>query len=494
MALANSPSIVTNGLVFAYDMNSPVSYPGPPGTNLLPNGVNAGYPTSPSGWGTYNTNQYGSGTYFSIGTITGVASNIITCPGHPLRSYDVVQPQTTGGGLTGGTNYMVRKWDSNTFSVYAYNNTEDATNIFDLQSAMNNDTRVAVTTGVSNMWWGYPHLPNSGVMKRTITNGFQWQGRVHDCMRVHWYRADGVLDYLAYGNYATTAANTPTVVSFWTRAATPNAVGCQVQCYQYVSGVVSATNYTLTKNWSNITIPFNLSQSGALHLYWFNVSCPAQSAWDIAEIQVYTGTSASRGYVASGATRSTTQALVDLTGNNTITANSLTYNSDNTFSFNGSTNYISTTNTGITHGTSDWTYSAWANWSALTSLGTLFENGSWGNCLLLRFENSGFSVYSMSQYWGFLSFTPTLNAWYNASFVRSGSNVYLYINGILTATINSFSANIVPSPSAIYIGMSQHSAGQCFNGKISNASIYTRALSQAEIQQNFNALRGKYGV
>jgi hypothetical protein len=192
--------------------------------------------------------------------------------------------------------------------------------------------------------------------------------------------------------------------------------------------------------------------------------------------------------------RSNTQAIMDQTGNNTFTASNLTYASDNTFSFNGSTNYMSCSNTGITHGASDWTYTAWLNWTAITSLGTVYENGIWGNSLLLRFETSGFTVYSMGSLWGFLSFTPALGTWYNVAFVRSGSNVYLYVNGTLTSSIAGFTATVVPNTSLIYIGMSQHAAGQCFNGKIAAGSIYTRALSTNEISQNFAALRGRYGV
>ncbi len=38
------------------------------------------------------------------------------------------------------------------------------------------------------------------------------------------------------------------------------------------------------------------------------------------------------------------------------------------------------------------------------------------------------------------------------------------------------------------------SAGGPFQGNISNIQMYNRALSDAEIQQNFNALRGRYGI
>jgi len=33
-----------------------------------------------------------------------------------------------------------------------------------------------------------------------------------------------------------------------------------------------------------------------------------------------------------------------------------------------------------------------------------------------------------------------------------------------------------------------------FTGYIPNTQIYNRALSAAEVQQNFNALRGRYGI
>jgi hypothetical protein len=33
-----------------------------------------------------------------------------------------------------------------------------------------------------------------------------------------------------------------------------------------------------------------------------------------------------------------------------------------------------------------------------------------------------------------------------------------------------------------------------YQGRISKVSIYDRALSAAEIQQNFNAMRGRFGI
>ena len=46
----------------------------------------------------------------------------------------------------------------------------------------------------------------------------------------------------------------------------------------------------------------------------------------------------------------------------------------------------------------------------------------------------------------------------------------------------------------LWLMRSQHTTGQFTNGKIAVFSIYNRALSSNEIQQNFNATKGRYGL
>jgi len=98
MAFNQNPRINTTGLFFAYDVaDTKNSFLGEPTTNLIGtynSNVANSYPSYGNDWGTYNTNQYNNNTYFSIGTISSVASNIVTTSGnHPLRTYDVVTPK-----------------------------------------------------------------------------------------------------------------------------------------------------------------------------------------------------------------------------------------------------------------------------------------------------------------------------------------------------------------------------------------------------------------
>ena len=116
-----------SSLAFAYDVaDARNSYIGEPTTNLLPTPSINAIPKIGNSWGTYNTNQYNGGNYFSIGTISSVSSNIVTTAGtHPLRTYDVVNPQTTGGGVTANVNYFVKKISNTQFSLHAYNISQD---------------------------------------------------------------------------------------------------------------------------------------------------------------------------------------------------------------------------------------------------------------------------------------------------------------------------------------------------------------------------------
>jgi hypothetical protein len=75
---------------------------------------------------------------------------------------------------------------------------------------------------------------------------------------------------------------------------------------------------------------------------------------------------------------------------------------------------------------------------------------------------------------------------------RNASTVSWYKNGILdVSTSNPYGAGVVTGTNNITIG-SGYAGG--FAGSIYAAQIYNRALTAAEVQQNFNALKGRYGL
>jgi hypothetical protein len=93
----------------------------------------------------------------------------------------------------------------------------------------------------------------------------------------------------------------------------------------------------------------------------------------------------------------------------------------------------------------------------------------------------------------------TDGVWHHIVFVVSGTTGAFYRNGVLNS---SFTGITEPSPASatnMGIGATRFNtvAGttvQDFGGEISQIRIYDRSLDAAEVQQNFNALRGRYGV
>jgi len=84
-----------------------------------------------------------------------------------------------------------------------------------------------------------------------------------------------------------------------------------------------------------------------------------------------------------------------------------------------------------------------------------------------------------------------VNQWYQVSFTSTGSGSTLYLNG------NSVGTSIY-SPSGwgstYYLGTIIIAGGEYLKGNIATTQIYNRALTAQEIQQNFNALRGRFGI
>ena len=86
------------------------------------------------------------------------------------------------------------------------------------------------------------------------------------------------------------------------------------------------------------------------------------------------------------------------------------------------------------------------------------------------------------------------NVWHYAvaTRIRSSGALVLYVDGTLVAS-GTGGTNSLTTPTQLRIGSLQ-TGSNFFSGNIAQASIYNRALSAAEIRQNFNALRGRYGI
>ena len=91
--------------------------------------------------------------------------------------------------------------------------------------------------------------------------------------------------------------------------------------------------------------------------------------------------------------------------------------------------------------------------------------------------------------------TYSLNNWYHILGTYNGSVITLYINNILQNTTN-VSTTVLYSLNRLTIGTWYFdiSPTNAFTGRISSVRLYNRALSAQEVTQNYNAMKGRYGL
>ena len=87
--------------------------------------------------------------------------------------------------------------------------------------------------------------------------------------------------------------------------------------------------------------------------------------------------------------------------------------------------------------------------------------------------------------------TLSQNIWYNIIWTYNGSTITVYTNGIAGETV-SLSGSLKTNTNPINIASSIY--GNNTNMTCSNVQIYNRALSAAEVLQNYNATKGRYGL
>lgn len=251
------------------------------------------------------------------------------------------------------------------------------------------------------------------------------------------------------------------------------------------------------------------ASSAAVYFYASNVQYVGTGSANDPDIYIFGGqleeSSFPTPYIkttASQASRSNTQAILDLTNNNTVTASSLTYNSDNTFSFNGSSNYISISNSSILRPSTELTIEYLikgvtpASWNPILGYG----NGDYTNGNYLVWVESGGGLHALCRVNNTEYRCTPANYISNSGYahvaytMKTGDAIRPYFNGTASATTTS-----LPSGTFTYNATSLPyqicgSGGSWFNGTVSSVRLYNRALTATEVLQNFNAQRDRYGI
>ena len=406
MALVHSPSIVTSGLVFYYDMNNTQkSWKGAPATNLIP----------------YSQDYGSNGNFMSnwTGNLFGNWINSTVTTG-----YRAPDGSNTANLITG----YYSRW---TASITATTSTTYTFSIWLKNYGLTNPIDLHVAFGLNGGLVSYNNITSAPIA--SIGN---------------WTR------------YSVTVTSPASGIN-------------QIQC----------------------GVDFGASKSASAGPY-------AVAVWGA---QLEAGSYATP-YVPSlgtSSSRSSTQALVDLTGRNTITASSVTYNNDNTFTFTkASGNYLTlpllaSVNTNVS--VSCWAYVTLGTAGCIfeSGFGTGFGVGIGNNYYISTDTGNNIVVLFPAVRWISTGVSYGSTGWKNVVVTMDGSAVpSIYLNGSL---IGTYSGTVPLTPiTNSYVGRNlgdeSSASDRAFNGQISSVAFYNKALTAVEVQQNFNALRGRYGL
>ena len=197
-------------------------------------------------------------------------------------------------------------------------------------------------------------------------------------------------------------------------------------------------------------------------------------------------------------------AWLDVSGNarNGTLTNGPTYNSANGGSivFDGVDDYVN--GSSFTPNITNKTLSGWVKLSSTTQQGgglinLQSDSGGTFDAIVYNETDNGWgfgSDFGSRSGWSGVKETSTAE-WVNIVATYQNLNYKMYRNGILILTLTSFNTLNFNFSSKSLIGLRHTGGGSaCLAGNISQVSIYNNALSAEEVLQNFNALRGRYGI
>lgn len=206
---------------------------------------------------------------------------------------------------------------------------------------------------------------------------------------------------------------------------------------------------------------------------------------------------------ASGTTTVSDASGNSNTGTSTGTSASTNVTSGkfgNSRSFNGTDQYISATSIQPTNVT----VAAWVNFGSSVTTNHAFiaaqsgEGASNIGSYFLRKDTSvgesgtfSFFIYNGSGYEPRVTATtiPSANTWYHVVGTFDGSNLKIYVNGVLENT-RSRATSISYGTGNFLIGAQGSLTSNLFSGNIDETRIYNRALSSAEISALYNFAPG----
>jgi hypothetical protein len=190
-------------------------------------------------------------------------------------------------------------------------------------------------------------------------------------------------------------------------------------------------------------------------------------------------------------------------GNNGTLVNGVGYNSGNlgSLSFDGSDDYVTLSSSQIAPGTGAFTWNFWAKSTRTQQDYSILFSGAGSNADYGVIALNKAVGYGLLYYAGGFRIQDAdisfFGNWIYVSFVGNGGGtgsrtLRLYKNGVQAGSTYTFDYNFTSTTPII--GANHSALSECMGGNIANVTYYNRALTAAEVSQNFNALKGRFSI
>ena len=190
--------------------------------------------------------------------------------------------------------------------------------------------------------------------------------------------------------------------------------------------------------------------------------------------------------------------------NSTVTIPQYTSENLGVLNFNGTGSVISVSSNPSASGfwpINQFSLEAWFKSPSLglnQTLGGIFGFTYGIRCYLLNSGNIGFIVNSTTS--SAVNITDTSknyfdNQWHPVVFINNGLSSSLYVDGTLKTAAAAPWTGTSPWPTnGLNIGRDNNNVMYYFSGSIAPIKVYNKALTATEVQQNYLAVKGRFGL
>ncbi|MDR3705752.1 MAG: sialidase domain-containing protein [Paludibacteraceae bacterium] len=188
-----------------------------------------------------------------------------------------------------------------------------------------------------------------------------------------------------------------------------------------------------------------------------------------------------RAFMTSNALGKTFYGVVDTLKTPPYTSNALY--------FDGTNDYIAIPDNSKLDLTSDYTITAWVkpeNFNYLAGIVSKYHTPATPSYVLRLGRYSPYQAFNFDEKNTSSNTLLTSNTWYHVAAVKSGTTRTLYVNGSAVSLTDTASFTPVANGDSLLIGLDYRMDKRFFNGLIDEVSIWSKALSQSEIQSGMS--------